>query len=118
MISFNELLHIATSMLRGLAFLHEEKHENGLVKPAIVHRDFKSSEFIYHYYYFRIFNIFVFLNSFVVDIFVFISMSRVSEIITFGHAHGLVFFGMCCRIISFPFLLAHGFSLAEAYKKM
>lgn len=43
MITFQELLHITTTMLRGLAFLHEEKRDTqGQYKPVIVHRDFKS----------------------------------------------------------------------------
>ncbi|XP_072882131.1 activin receptor type-2A isoform X2 [Hemitrygon akajei] len=42
-VSWNELCHIAESMARGLAYLHEDKP--GLKdghKPAIAHRDFKS----------------------------------------------------------------------------
>ncbi|KFD67209.1 hypothetical protein M514_07574 [Trichuris suis] len=42
-VTFNELLRIAVSMLRGLSYLHEEILNNDKsYKPTIVHRDFKS----------------------------------------------------------------------------
>lgn len=43
-VTFREMLHISVSMLRGLAFLHEEMMSPGdnCYKPTIVHRDFKS----------------------------------------------------------------------------
>jgi len=43
-VSWEKMCKIALSMMEGLTFLHEECHPrgNGLKKPAIAHRDFKS----------------------------------------------------------------------------
>ncbi|KRX50003.1 Activin receptor type-2A [Trichinella murrelli] len=41
-ISFQQLLSIGVSILRGLSFLHEEVVSTDKYKPTIVHRDFKS----------------------------------------------------------------------------
>lgn len=41
-LSLYESLKVISTMLKGLAFLHEEKTVDGEKKPCIVHRDFKS----------------------------------------------------------------------------
>uniref|UniRef100_A0A3Q1IPB7 Serine/threonine-protein kinase receptor n=1 Tax=Anabas testudineus TaxID=64144 RepID=A0A3Q1IPB7_ANATE len=47
-ISWTELCHIAESMARGLAYLHEDipRHKGEGPKPAIAHRDFKSKNIL------------------------------------------------------------------------
>lgn len=43
MVTFKEMLHISSTILKGLSFLHEEKYCNDArYKPIICHRDFKS----------------------------------------------------------------------------
>uniref|UniRef100_A0A915IQH7 Serine/threonine-protein kinase receptor n=1 Tax=Romanomermis culicivorax TaxID=13658 RepID=A0A915IQH7_ROMCU len=42
-VTFKEMMHISSTVLKGLSFLHEEKYCNdGRYKPIICHRDFKT----------------------------------------------------------------------------